>query len=65
MLGCIRCRKLKTNSEAIAEVQEHTVRVLCTVVNAERAWDSHICHEAFHDRIDGGLAFFVRAVRPL
>ena len=65
LLCCVRCCKLTTNSEAIAEVHEHTVRVLCTVVNAERAWDSHIYHEAFHDRIDGGLAFFVRAVRPL
>ena len=52
----IRCRKLATNSEAIAEVHEYTVRVLCAVVSAERAWDSHIYHEAFHDRKNGGRA---------
>ena len=58
------CRKLATNFEAIAEVHEHTVRVLA-VVSAERAWDPHICHEAFHDRKNGGRALLAHAVWPL
>ena len=39
LLWRVWCRKLATNSEAIAEVHEHTVRVLGAVVSAERAWD--------------------------
>ena len=56
------CRKLATNSEAIAEVHEHTVRVPGVVVSAERAWDPHICHEAFHNRKNGGRALLAHAV---
>ena len=52
----IQCRKLAMNSETIIEAHEHRVRVLCAVVSAERAWDSNIYHEAFHDRENGGRA---------
>ena len=60
LLRRVRCRKLPMNSEAIVEVNEHTVRVLGTVVSAERAWDPHICHEAFHGR-KMAAALFSRA----
>ena len=66
LLWCVRCRKFATHSEVIAEVHEHTVRVLGAAVSAERAWDPHICQEAFHDRkIVAARALFARAVRPL
>ena len=65
LLWYVRCRELATNSVVIAEVHEHTVRVLRAVVSADRAWDPHICQEAFHDRKNGGRALFARAVRPL
>ena len=65
LLRQVRCRKLATNSESIADVDDSTVRVLCAVVSAERAWDSHICHEAFHDINIGGRALIVHAVRPM
>ena len=35
------------------------------VVSAERAWDPHICHEAFHDRKNGGRALLAYPVWPL
>ena len=65
LLWRVRCRRLATNSEATAEVYEHAVRVLRAVVSAERAWDPYICHEAFHDRKNGGRAFLAHAIRPL
>ena len=42
-----------------------TVRVLGAVASGERAWDPHICHEAFHDRKNGGRALLAHALRPL
>ena len=65
LLWRVRCRKLLTNPEAIAEVNEHTVRLLGAAVSAERAWDPHIYREAFHNRKNSGHALFSRAVRPL
>ena len=65
LLWRVWCRKLATNFTAIAEVHEHTVRLLGAVVSAERAWDPHICHEAFHDKNNGGRALVAHTVRPL
>ena len=65
LLWRVWCRQLATNSESFEGVQEHTVRVLGAVVSAERAWDPHVSHEAFHDRKNGGRALFAYAVRPL
>ena len=45
--------------------RKNTVQILCVIVSAERLWDSHICHEAFHDRSKTARAPFARAVRPL
>ena len=65
LLWRVRCRKLATNSEAIAEVHEHVVQVFDAVVSAERTWDPQICHEAFYDRKNCGRALLTHAVRPL
>ena len=62
--GVVKSQRIPRSLQKSTE-RKNTVQILCVIVSAERVWDSHICHEAFHNRSKTVRAPFARAVRPL